>query len=201
MKILKKYIKKQKNKSLMSKISDIIFILLIIGLLVPQTRTPIIVFLKQITNFSPSVSVDNNFGKLNDQDLQWEFLDSGHQKKQLEDYSNKPILINFWATWCPPCIAEMPSLQKLQNDYGNRVHFIFISHEDQTITHRFLQEKKWNFESYRPLSREPELLQSNSLPTTFIIDQKGNIVVKETGNKNWNGQSVRKLLDQLIDEQ
>lgn len=197
--MLKKYIEKQKKKSLMSKISDIIFILLIIGILIPQTRTPIIVFLKQITNFSPSVSVDDNFGKLNKQDFEWEFMDAGHQKKRLKDFNDKPILINFWATWCPPCIAEMPSLQKLQKDYGSKVHFILISHEDQSITHQFLQGKKWNFSSYRPLNHEPELLQSNSLPTTFIIDKDGNIVVKETGNKNWNGKSVRKLLDQLTD--
>jgi len=200
MKLLKNYIEKQKKKSIFSKITDILFILLIIGLLVPQTRTPIMVFIKQLTNFSPSVSVNDNFGTLSKKDFQWEFLDSGHQKRQLSDFNDKPILINFWATWCPPCIAEMPSLQKLQNDYANKVHFIFISQEDQSITFQFLQDKKWVLNSYRPLSREPKLLQSNSLPTTYIIDKNGNIVVKETGNKNWNGDSVRRLLDQLLDE-
>lgn len=198
MKMLKNYIEKQKNKSLFSKITDILFILLIIGLLIPQTRTPIVVFLKQLSNFSPSVSVNDHFGMLNKKDYQWQFLDSGQQEKQLKDFQDKPILINFWATWCPPCIAEMPSLLKLQKDYGNKVHFLFISQENQTVTYSFLQEKKWSFNSYRPLSREPLLLQSNSLPTTFIIDTNGNILVKETGNKNWNGDSVRELLDTLI---
>lgn len=199
MKLLKNYIEKQKKKSLFSKITDVLFIVLIIGLLIPQTRTPIMVFIKQLTNFSPSVSVDDNFGTLNKNDFQWEFLDSGHQKKQLQDFMGKPILINFWATWCPPCIAEMPSLQKLQNDYKDKVHFIFISHEDQSLTFQFLREKGWNLKSYRPLTTEPELLQSNSLPTTFIIDKDGTIVVKETGNKNWNSDGVKELLDNLID--
>lgn len=198
MKLLKNYIEKYRKKSLYSKITDVLFILLIIGLLIPQTRTPIIVFVKQLTNFSPSVSAKDDFGTLSKKDYQWEFLDSGHQKRQLEDFKNKPILINFWATWCPPCLAEMPSLQKLQNDYGNKVNFIFISNEEQSLTFQFLQDKEWNLKSYRPLNHTPELLQSNSIPTTFIIDQNGKIVVKETGNKNWNGDSVRELLDQLI---
>jgi thiol-disulfide isomerase/thioredoxin len=158
------------------------------------------VFIKQITNFAPSVSANDNFGKLKKTDYQWKFLDSGQQTKSLQDFNNKPILINFWATWCPPCIAEMPSLQKLENEYGSKVHFIFISHEDPQITLPFLREKKWNFSSYTPLLQEPELLQSNSLPTTFIIDKAGNIVVKKTGNHKWDSDSVKELLDQLIDK-
>lgn len=200
MKLLKNFIEKQKNKSLFSKITDILFIFLIIGLLIPQTRTPIMVFVKKLTNFSPSVSLDDHFGTLSNKDFQWKFLDSGHQEKQLLNFRDKPILINFWATWCPPCIAEMPSFQKLQNDYGKKVHFIFISNEDQTTTYQFLQEKEWYFKSYRPISPVPEILQSNSLPTTFIINKDGKIIVKETGNKNWNGDSVRTLLDQLLRE-
>jgi len=199
MKLLKNYFEKQKKKSLFSKITDALFILLIIGLLIPQTRTPILVFFKQLTNFSPSVSVKDDFGTLSKKDYQWEFLDFGHQKVQLADFNDQPILINFWATWCPPCLAEMPSLQKLQNDYGSKVHFIFISNEEQSLTFQFLQDKEWNLKSYRPISHAPELLQSSSLPTTFIIDKYGKIVVRETGNKNWNGNSVRELLEQLID--
>lgn len=200
MKLLKNYIEKQKKKSLWAKITDILFILLIIGLVVPQTRTPIMVFIKQITNFAPSVSADDNFGKLSETDYNWSFLNSGHQTKTLEDFNDKPILINFWASWCPPCIAEMPSLQKLQNEYGSKVHFIFISHEDQNITVPFLKEKKWNFNSYTPLIHEPELLRSNSLPTTYIIDKSGNIIVKKTGNHKWDSDGVKELLDRLVHE-
>lgn len=200
MKLLKNYIEKQKKKSLWAKITDILFILLIIGLLIPQSRTPIMIFIKQITNFAPSVSAKDSFGKLNKTDYEWKFLDSGQKTKSLNDFNDKPILINFWATWCPPCIAEMPSLQKLQNEYDSKIHFIFISHESPSITLPFLREKKWSFSSYTPLLQEPELLQSNSLPTTFIIGKAGNIVVKKTGNHKWDSDGVKELLDQLIDE-
>jgi len=198
MEFLKKYWSKQKKKSWWSWTTDILFILLFIGLLVPSTRVPIMVFIKELTNFSPSVSADDNYGELSAMDYQWEFLDAGSQKKQLQDFSDKPILINYWATWCPPCIAEMPSLQKLQDEYGDQVHFILISNENQSTTRSFLQDKSWNFNSYRPLSPSPEILMSNSLPATFIIDKNGVIVVKETGNKNWNSDGVKELLDQLV---
>lgn len=198
MNFLKKYWAKQKQKSWWSWTTDILFVLLFAGLLIPSTRVPIMVFIKELTNFSPSVSAEDSYGQLKAKDYHWKFLDTGSQEKQLKDYSDKPILINMWATWCPPCIAEMPSFQKLQDDYGNQVHFLFISNENQSTTRLFLQEKSWDFDSYRPLGPSPDLLMSTSLPTTFIIDKNGVIVVKETGNKNWDSKGVRELLDQLI---
>lgn len=198
MSFFKNYWAKQKKKSWWSWTTDVLFILLFLGLLIPSTRTPIMVFIKEITNFSPSVSAEDHYGELETQDYEWSFLDSRSQKKQLKDFSDRPVLVNFWATWCPPCIAEMPSLQTLQDEYGDRVHFLFISNENQSTTLLFLQEKSWNFQSYRPLEPAPELLMSNSLPTTFIIDRDGVIVVKETGNKKWNSEAVRKLLDEIL---
>lgn len=199
MNFLQKYWTKQKKKSWWSWVSDIFFILLFAGLLIPTTRTPIMVFIKELTNFAPSVSADDHYGKLTSNDYQWTLLDNKNQKVQLKELSDKPILINFWATWCPPCIAEMPSFDRLEKDYGNKVYFLFVSQENQSITRSFLQEKDWNLNSYRPLNQEPNLLSSTSLPTTFIINRDGVIVAKETGNKKWDSQQVRNLLDELID--
>lgn len=198
MNFLKKYWDKQKKKSWWSWTTDILFLLLFLGLLIPSTRTPIMVFIKELTNFAPSVSMDDDYGTLSANDYEWSFLDAHGQKKQLKDFSDKPILINFWATWCPPCIAEMPSFQKLENDYGDQVHFLFISNENQSITSSFIMEKSWDLLSYRPLGPSPDLLASNSLPTTYIIDNNGVVIVKETGNKKWDSQKVRSLLDEMI---
>lgn len=200
MEFIKKYIDKQKKKSIWSKISDLLFIILIIGLLIPQSRTPIIVFIKQLTNFSPSVSSEDNYGELSSKDYMWTILDSKNNKHILENFSNKPILINFWATWCPPCIAEMPSLINLQNEFGDRVHFIFISQEETTTINQFLKDKNWELNSYRQFSLEPPLLSTTSLPTTYIIDKHGRIIVKESGNKKWDSDSVKSLLHELIND-
>lgn len=199
MNFFQKYWDKQKKKSWWAWVSDIFFILLFTGLLIPATRTPIMVFIKELTNFAPSVSADDHYGKLSAKDYQWTLLNDKNQKVQLKELSDKPILINFWATWCPPCIAEMPSFDRLQKDYGDKVYFLFISQENQSITRNFIKEKNWNLSSYRPINHEPSILSSTSLPTTFIINKDGVIVVKEAGNKKWDSQKVRNLLDELID--
>lgn len=199
MNFLQKYWDKQKKKSWWSLTFDILFILLFVGLLIPTTRTPIMVFIKELTNFAPSVSADDHYGKLSAQDYEWTLLDENNQKVKIKDLADKPIFINFWATWCPPCLAEMPSMIRLQKDYEHQIHFVLISQENQSITKALLEEKNWDLKSFRPLNKTPETLSSSSLPTTFIINKEGVIVVKETGNKKWDSNSVRELLDELLE--
>ena len=200
MKFLEKYIEKQKKKSVWAWFGDIVFGLLIIGLLIPSTRTPIMVFVKKVTMFSPSVSADENYGQLSEKDYLWQLKDGTGQVINLGGLKGKPVFINFWATWCPPCIAEMPEIMELEKDYGDKVHFVLVSNESHSLTNKFLQEKKWELNTYQPLSRTPELLSSNSIPITMIINKQGRIVVSKTGSSNWNGDSVRELLDVLLEE-
>ena len=198
MSIIEKYKSRLKKKSKWSWISDIVFFLLIIALIVPATRTPLIVFIKRATLFGPSVSEKDNFGILNENDLQWALINEENQIIRLSELSNKPIFINFWASWCAPCIAEMPSIEKLYAEYKDKVHFVIATYEDKTLVDKFLQKHELNFQVYRYQTKEPELLQSKTIPATFIINSKGEIVVKEIGTSNWNSKSVRELLDKLI---
>jgi len=200
MKFIDKYIEKQKKKTVWAWLGDIIFGLLIIGLLIPATRTPIVVFVKKITNFSPSVSLDDHYGQLSERDYLWQLKDAEGRMIQLKNLSDKPLFINFWATWCPPCIAEMPTIIELEKEYGDRVHFVLVSQEDHFVTKKFLEKNHWDILTYQPYSRIPEILSSSSIPLTLIVDNKGKVVVHKTGNHNWNGNSVRELLDALIAE-
>jgi len=198
---IKKYLEKQKKKSIWSWIGDILFAALIIGLLIPSTRTPIMVFIKKATMFSPSVSSEDNYGQLTKKDYLWQLRDENGVVKKLSDFNDKPIFINFWATWCPPCIAEMPAIEGLEKEYGDRVHFLLVSNENHELTKRFLLDKNLDLHTYQSASKEPEILSSKSIPITFVINKKGQIVVKKTGSSNWNGDSVKELLDELITEQ
>ncbi|MCK5775325.1 MAG: redoxin family protein [Bacteroidales bacterium] len=200
MKFIEKYIEKQKKKSVWAWFGDIVFALLIIGLLIPSTRTPIMVFIKKATMFSPSVSADENYGQLSEKDYLWQLKDEEGKVTNLGELKGKPVFINFWATWCPPCIAEMPEIMDLEKDYGDKIHFVLVSNENHNVTNKFLQEKNWGLNTYQPQSRTPELLSSNSIPLTLIINKEGRIVVRKTGSSNWNGDSVRELLDVLIKE-
>lgn len=103
---------------------------------------------------------------------------NGHQIR-LSDYRGKVVLINFWATWCPPCRTEIPDLIKLQRDYGSRgLQVIGITYPPQKLTQvrRFVKKAKVNY----PVglgARETKLLFSSSetLPMTIVIGTNGRI--------------------------
>jgi thiol-disulfide isomerase/thioredoxin len=198
MKFIENYKTKLKKKTKWSWVSDILFLLLIIALIFPATRTPLVVFLKRATLFGPSVSENDNFGKLSSNDLQWTFLNDKNESVRLSDLTDKPIFINIWATWCAPCIAEMPSIEKLYIDYKDDVHFVIATYEDKSLVDAFLQKQNLNLPVYRNQTKEPLLLHSKTIPATFILNTKGEIIVSEKGTSNWNSKSVRELLDQLI---
>lgn len=199
MKLLENYKAKLKKKSKGSWASDIVFLLLIIALIFPTTRTPIIVFIKRATLFGPSVSEKDNFGKLNQNDLQWQLINDQNQTVRLADLNDKPVFINFWATWCAPCLAEMPSIEKLYMDYKDDVYFVIATYEDRALIDSFLQKQGLNFPVYRYQTKEPKLLQSKTIPATFILNTKAQIIVSEKGTSNWNSKSVRELLNKLIE--
>jgi len=198
MKIIENYKAKLKKKSKWSWASDIVFILFIIALIIPTTRTPLVVFIKRATLLGPSVSENANFGKLNQNDLQWKLINDKGEEVRLSELSDKPIFINFWATWCAPCVAEMPSIEKLYIDYKDDVNFVIATYEKQSLINSFLQKHELNFPVYRYYIKEPKLLQSKTIPATFILNTEGKIIVHEKGSSNWNSKSIRALLDKLI---
>lgn len=200
MKFFEKYKDNLRKKTKWSWASDIVFVLLILALIFPATRTPLVVFVKRLTLFGPSVSEKDNYGKLSQSDLQWPLMDRNNQIVTLSELSDKPIFLNIWATWCAPCTAEMPSIEKLYVDYKDKVNFVIATYEDQTLTDAFLEKQNLNLPIYRYQTQEPKPIQSSTIPATFILNTKGEIVVSEKGTSNWNSDRVRELLDKLIEE-
>ncbi len=118
----------------------------------------------------------------------------------LNDKKGNVILINYWATWCPPCIGEMPSLQNLYNDYKDKVTFVFLTSDKKEKVTKFYNDNNYNLPTYNMISIPSAEINTRSLPTTFIIDKNGKIAYKDTGASNWNSASVRNMLDDLIKE-
>lgn len=177
---------------------NLIFIVALVLLIIPQTRQPIQVYANKVKMmiFSPSA-----FAKADQLQLQ----PFNYNLTSLDgDAVSAPIgqgevtFISYWATWCPPCIAEMPSIQKLYDDYGDRIDFALITTEDTEVVKAFLQKKGYNLPVFIPAQETPKLLYESSIPTNYIIDKEGNIVVKEQGAQDWNSNSVRETLDTLL---
>ncbi|WP_158837645.1 TlpA family protein disulfide reductase [Polaribacter sp. L3A8] len=179
-------------------VKNIVFVIIIGLLIIPKTRQQIQIGLQTvIAKLSPSIK------KVEDAKLvsgyHWNLKDLEGNSYNLNEAKGKVILVNMWATWCPPCIAEMPSLQALYNDYGDKIEFILVSNESQDVIASFLKKKNYNFKAYSPLTVPPTTFKVKSIPRTFLLDKEGQIIIDETGAANWNSIKVRETIDKLLE--
>jgi len=132
--------------------------------------------------------------------IRWQLFDQDGKMVDFNDYKNKVVLINNWATWCPPCVAEMPSLADLHKAYGDKVVFMFVAHDKPEKVKVFLDKNKLDIPVFYTQTEMPKLLQSPTIPTTFIISKSGKMIVKKTGAADWNSGQVHKILDKLLNQ-
>lgn len=185
-------------KFLKKQWSNILFGVFIVLMIVPQTRMPIQVFIQRFISFSPSEIDQEDRNTL--KDYHWNLAELNSEKINLSQSEGKVILINFWATWCPPCVAEMPDLQELYDEYGDKVDFYFITNEKPDTVNFFLEKKGFKLPVYIQIEKSPEVLESSSLPTTYVISKSGEIVMRKTGAASWNSDKVHRVLDELLGE-
>ena len=176
--------------------SNLLFGFFILALIIPQTRMPIQVVLQRLISFSPSEIDEEDRVLL--KDYEWNLVNLDLEKINFTQSEGKVVLINFWATWCPPCVAEMPELQELYDAYGDRVDFYFITNEKLQAINFFLEKKEYDFPVYIPSEPSPEVLASSALPTTYVISKSGEIIMQKTGAASWNSDKVHQVLDQLL---
>jgi thiol-disulfide isomerase/thioredoxin len=130
------------------------------------------------------------------------FMDNQGKVVDLESLKGKVIFLNFWATWCPPCQAEMPAINKLYNRFKNDPNVVFIMVDaDSNLpkAQKFLDKKKYSFPVYQVASNIPEQLYKGSLPTTIVFDEKGRISFNEEGAANYANKKFVSFIEQLRD--
>ena len=183
-----------KNKS---TVKNIVYVIIIGLLIIPQTRQKIQVGIHTIiAKLSPSIEKVTNANLVSS--YNWELKDLEDNTYNLKESQGKVTLVNIWATWCPPCIAEMPSIQALYNDYSDKVEFVLVSNEKKEVITSFLKKKNFNFKTYRSFTEAPTTFNVKSIPRTFLLDKEGKIIIDESGAANWNSKSVRETIDKLL---
>lgn len=120
---------------------------------------------------------------------------------RLSDYKGKVIFLNFFATWCPPCRREMPSIQKLHNKMkGKKIEIVCVSVDrgDKNKVLDFIRSGGYTFKVLLDSDGSAaDKYSVTSIPATFIIDKKGTIVSRVIGERDWAGDDIVKELTWL----
>ena len=116
-------------------------------------------------------------------------------KTSLADFRGKPVLLNLWATWCAPCVKEMPTLDALSVTLGDSVTVLVLAEDSAAKVDPFFQ--KAGFKRLQPFideNSQVSLTMGLNLPTTILYDSNGREVWRMLGSMDWTGPTARELI-------
>lgn len=186
------------RKNRLALFFDILFYLFVILIIIPPTRKKVSSLILRGTLHQPIFTGSSDSATISSEDLNWELVSNSGERVSLSQVQDSVIFLNFWATWCPPCIAEMPSIQRLYDEYGKRVSFILVSQESPQTIEAFLEKNGYSLPTHSPLNQAPEIFSHRSIPTTFIISRSGEIVMRHKGATKWDGNKIKRMLEEEL---
>lgn len=133
-------------------------------------------------------------------DLNFYFVDENSSMKSLADYEGDVIFMNIWATWCPPCIAEMPSIQSLYDSVEDlpNVTFLLISvDEDFDEAREFMANRDFSLPIFHFRNKAPGTYVSTVIPTTYVISPDGKLVMEKRGLAKYDTAEFEDFLRKL----
>ena len=121
---------------------------------------------------------------------------------KVSDFTGKISLLNFWATWCPPCRAEMPSIERLHKQMsGTKFQIIAVNsgeHRSQVVS--FIEKNKYTFPIYLDESNElSSIFAARGLPSTYLVNKEGKVIAARIGAMEYDQAELIKLLKELTD--
>src|SRR5690606_12016182 len=133
-------------------------------------------------------------------------LDFTDEKGNIQNTSSlrgKVVFINFWASWCPPCRAEFPSIEKLYTQFNDNSDMFFLTiNEDSDLPkgRAYLDKENFSVPLYTTVGNVPQEVYSGALPTTVVLDKKGKIRFHHTGFANYASTKFIQQMEELIRE-
>jgi thiol-disulfide isomerase/thioredoxin len=134
---------------------------------------------------------------LQERDFDWRLYNLRGDLLTMDVFRGKVIFLNFWATWCPPCVAELPEIAGAYEKHGDHVVFLLVTSEEPEKVTAFLKKRGYDLPVYFTAGPAPRTLDATALPTTFIISKEGKIVSRKTGAANWDSGATTRIFDRL----
>ena len=125
------------------------------------------------------------------------FMDPADQAVTLASFAGKPLLLNLWATWCAPCVAELPTLDRLAGTLGDKATVLVVSQdlEGSAKVDPFFSAAKFStLQPYRDPQAALSIAYRSNLPTTILYDSTGHEVWRITGGMDWTGSKAAALI-------
>ena len=174
---------KEKRKKVGNYIWNGLFVLVIVVLLVPSWRIAFQSTLQRL--FMTSIKLEENSSQqLSIQPNDWIIYDINNQPISFHEFADKPIVLNFWATWCPPCVAELPGLYEFYEQVKDDAYIIAVSDESLEKLQNFKAFEKYKGMIYRSTNQLP-VFNFSAYPTTFVLAPNFRQVLKIEGAENF----------------
>lgn len=189
----------RKKLTVANMLNGVFIVLLLIVFFNPSAKALLIRGLMQVGLFQPDISQpiattgNTSLPNITFQNINGQILN-------LSDQKGKVIFMNFWATWCPPCIAEMPSVNELYEKLQHNKNIVFIivdADHDFSKSVPFMNKHQFTLPLFEANSEIPGNLLGGSIPTTIIFDKNGQLVFRHEGAGDYSSAKVADYLLKL----
>ena len=180
-------------------LSILFYALIIVFLFSPDAKSWL---LKQVVSTGLlKAEIKKDSDKNTSEAVTFSYTDAKGEPATTADLKGKVVFINFWASWCPPCRAEMPSLKNLYQKFKDDDRFVFLfmnEDEDKNKAIEYLEKNSFTIPLFYSLGNVPREIFSGSLPTTIVLDKEGKIVLKHQGMAGYDTEGFIRQLKELL---
>jgi len=193
--------KMTKKKSFKRELLEwLVFITVIAAIYLTGLHTPIMGGIQNLVLKTGIVQPSTDTSSIASASYDFVLADRSGRTVSFDEFKGKTVFLNFWATWCPPCIAEMPDIDALYRSLKSSANTTFVmvaTDEDFEKAIQFVDKKGYELPIFRLQTNVPLVFQSTSIPTTYVISPDGEVVMKKSGMAKYNTDKFRAFLSTL----